>query len=414
MKKILLICLIAISSIVSAQKKVAIYVTGSDEVENSIKKIVADELVSGIVQNKDYTAVERSADFLAEIQKEQVYQRSGNVDDRQICDLGKQFGVDLVCVANITPFRDAFYINARLIDVETANVQATARETSALNTLDEFVETSESLASKLVGRKAQEKASEVLTQDYSLVTSGDPYMIPIEIDNTGTYTKAIFKFVTPVKNEIFVSLSGYAQDDKTGLKYPFLDVGGGIIHDQWTDVDPGIHTFTISCEKMPENIEEVTIFHPEDRYWKLRLTPYGKRNYYRFEDRTEEIFKLSVQANKANEADALQKQEEQARQQDELAKNIVSLGEAIANAVNPEYILKITNNRLHTRVVYVDGQRVGVVGGLSVAVFRVSTKFYKTIELVQKNYLISPARERFTNARQPVRGQTVEIVDNPL
>lgn len=405
--------MLAIASIVSAQKKVAIYVTGSDEVENSIKKIVADELVSGIVQNKDYTAVERSADFLAEIQKEQVYQRSGNVDDRQICDLGKQFGVDLVCVANITPFRDAFYINARLIDVETVSVQATARETSALNTLDEFVETSESLASKLVGRKAQEKAAEVLTQDYSLVTSGDPYMTPIEIDNTGTYTKAVFKYVTPVKNKIIVSLSSYAQDDKTGMKYKFIG-SSGIVADQWTDVDAGIHTFTVFCEKMPESIEEITIFYTQDRYWKLRLTPYGKRNYFRFEDRTEELFKQSVQAQKANEEAAIQQQKEQARQQDELAKNIVNLGEAIANAVNSEYILKVTNNRAHTRIVYVDGQRVGEVGGLSVATFRVSTRYYKMIELVQKNYLISPSRERFTNPNKPTTAQVVEIVDNPL
>ena len=413
MKNFLLICLIAISGFVAAQKKVAIYVTGSDEVENSIKKIVADELVSGIVQNKDYTAVERSADFLAEIQKEQVYQRSGNVDDRQICDLGKQFGVDLVCVANITPFRDAFYINARLIDVETASVQATARETSLLNTLDEFVETSESLASKLVGRKAQETASEVLTHEYSLVTSGDPYMTPIEIDNTGPYTKAVFKFVTPVRNRIIVSLSSYAQDDKTGLKYKFIGASG-IVADQWTEVDPGIYTFIVSCEKMPDDIEEVTIYYTQDRFWKLRLTPYGKRNYFRFEDRTEELFKQSVQAQNANEAAALQKQAEQARQQDELAQNIANLGDAIANAINSEYILKVTNNRAHTRIVYVDGQRVGEVGGLSVAVFRVSTKFYKTIELVQKNYLFSPSRERFTNPNKPTKAQIVEIVDNPF
>lgn len=165
---------------------------------------------------------------------------------------------------------------------------------------------------------------------------------------------------------------------------------------------------------MPDDIEEVTIYYTQDRFWKLRLTPYGKRNYFRFEDRTEELFKQSVQAQNANEAAALQKQAEQARQQDELAQNIANLGDAIANAINSEYILKVTNNRAHTRIVYVDGQRVGEVGGLSVAVFRVSTKFYKTIELVQKNYLFSPSRERFTNPNKPTKAQVVEIVDNPF
>ena len=95
---------------------------------------------------------------------------------------------------------------------------------------------------------------------------------------------------------------------------------------------------------MPDDIEEVTIYYTQDRFWKLRLTPYGKRNYFRFEDRTEELFKQSVQAQNANEAAALQKQAEQARQQDELAQNIANLGDAIANAINSEYILKVTNN----------------------------------------------------------------------
>lgn len=294
MKKLFIILLSALSLTAFAQqKKVAVYVTGSNDVDNSLKKIVATELVAGIVQNKEYQAVERSSDFLNELQKEQNYQRAGNVDDQQISALGRQFGVDLVCVADITPFRDTYYINARLINVETATVQTMARETSALSTLDEFVQTAENLTSKLVGKIAIEKAEEIYPQEYSLVTQGDPYMTPIEIDNTGSYTKAVFKFVTPIDNRIIVSLSSYAEDNNTGKQYRFIGASG-IVANKWTNVPAGIHAFTVSCEKMPDDIKDITIYYTKDRYWKLRLTPYGKRNYYRFEDKTEELYNQAI------------------------------------------------------------------------------------------------------------------------
>ena len=414
MKKLLIIFLSALSLTMYAEKKkVAVYVTSPESVEEATRQIVGSELVAAFVANNEYNAVERTSDFLREINKEQTYQHSGNVDDQQISDMGKQFGVDMVCVASIMPFRDEYYINARLINVETATVQATARETSALNKLDEFIQAAENLASKLAGKEAKAKAVEIDSKEYSLVTSGDPYMTPIEIDNTGTYTKAIFKYVTAVPNRIIVSLSSYAQDDKTGKQYPFIGASG-IIADQWTELDPGIHSFTVSCEKMPEDLEEVTIYYTSDRYWKLRLTPYGRRNYYRFEDRTEELYNQAVKEQQEKAARAAKAQEEKARQQQELQESFSQFGNAIANIVNPQYYLKVTNNRAHTRIVYVDGQQIGEISGLSVKTFVVSTKLYKKIEFVQKNYLISPKHETFTNKQQPQNGQTVEVVNNPL
>lgn len=414
MKKFLLILLSALSLTAFAQqKKVAVYVTSPESVEETTRQIVGSELVAAFVANNEYNAVERTSDFLHELNREQTYQRSGNVDDRQISEMGKQFGVDLVCVANIMPFREAYYINARLINVETATVQASARETSALNTLDEFIDACEHLASKLAGSEARNKAVEIESEEYSLITYGDPYMTPIEIDNTGTYTKAVFKYVTATPNKIIVSLSSYAQDDQTGLQYKFIGASG-IVADQWTNVDAGIHTFTVYCEKMPENIEKVTIYYTNDRYWKLRLAPYQRRNYYRFEDRTVELYNQAVKEQQEKMERAARQQEETARSQRELQESLTQLGNAISNAINPQYYLKVTNNRAHTRIVYVDGQKIGEISGLSEKTFAVPTNLFRKIEFVQKNYLISPSRETFTNKRQPINGQTVEIVNNPL
>src|SRR5574344_1080667 len=102
--KTILIATVAIfiAATASAQnkQKVAVYVTG--DADNGTKKVVGAKLVSAITKDDNYMAVERTADFLAELSKEQGYQQSGAVADNQIVTLGKQFGVRFVCVADIT------------------------------------------------------------------------------------------------------------------------------------------------------------------------------------------------------------------------------------------------------------------------------------------------------------------------
>jgi hypothetical protein len=105
----------------SKKQKVAVYVTGAKE--EGTNEFVGAYLVDAIVQSSDYIAVERTSDFLKELSKEQGYQQSGAVDDDQISRLGKQFGVQLVCIAKIANMGNKQFVSARLIDVETATVK---------------------------------------------------------------------------------------------------------------------------------------------------------------------------------------------------------------------------------------------------------------------------------------------------
>ncbi len=135
-----------------AQKKVAVYVTSdAPSVDNATQQIIGGELVAAIVKHGQFRAVERTADFLKQISKEQDYQHSGTVDDQQISALGKQFGVDFVCVASIMPYKKSYYLQARLIDVETATVQNIARETSNFSSLEEIMRVASTVATQLIG-----------------------------------------------------------------------------------------------------------------------------------------------------------------------------------------------------------------------------------------------------------------------
>ena len=136
MRKLLILLLSVFSLTISAQKKkVAVYVTGDDP----INSIMGDHLVDGIAHDGKYIAVERTASFLNELVKEQSYQQTGAVDDNEISRLGKQFGVDYVCVA--TPF-DVWgekYISARMIDVERAEVIATSSANGKMENSTQFL-----------------------------------------------------------------------------------------------------------------------------------------------------------------------------------------------------------------------------------------------------------------------------------
>jgi len=104
-----------------AKINVAVYVHGTADEE--LKKVVAQRIIATMVRSNEYAVVERTSEFLAELKREQGYQYSGNVDDGQIIKLSKQFGVKLVCVADVqSPSSYRYLIATRMIDIETGLV----------------------------------------------------------------------------------------------------------------------------------------------------------------------------------------------------------------------------------------------------------------------------------------------------
>ena len=154
--KVFIVLLLASSMTAVAQKKVAVYVTGQ---QSGITKVLGDQLVAAFANNGKYIAIERTASFLSELNKEQGYQRTGAVDDNELSRLGKQFGVQLVCVAEITEVFGENYVSARLIDVETAEILNTSNMNSALSNMDEMKSVCSKLAIDLTTETVQEKAA---------------------------------------------------------------------------------------------------------------------------------------------------------------------------------------------------------------------------------------------------------------
>jgi hypothetical protein len=125
MKKKLIFGLLALfcaATLATAQDlpRIAVYVTG--DVPENERTALGTVMLSSLINSGRYRGIERSGAFLAEIEREQVTQRSGTIDDNQISKLGRQFGVRFVCIAAITPAFGSYQISARIVDVETAEV----------------------------------------------------------------------------------------------------------------------------------------------------------------------------------------------------------------------------------------------------------------------------------------------------
>ena len=143
MKKILFLMLALVPTLLMAQRKVGVYVIAPESVEADIKEILGSELATAIGQNRDFQATDRTIEFARVMDT--------NQDNMIICSVGQQMGVDLVCVANITTFRDSYYIKARLLDVRTKEAINSASEGSALATLEDVLTASSRLAERLCG-----------------------------------------------------------------------------------------------------------------------------------------------------------------------------------------------------------------------------------------------------------------------
>lgn len=135
------------SSAQTAKQKVAIYVTG--DVESGYKKVIGSKLVTGITRSDNYVAVERTADFLSELTREQDYQMSGAVSDNQIARIGQQFGVRYVLIADISELFESMFISARMIDVQTAQILKSAETDRVISGMEDLTKCAENIVSKI-------------------------------------------------------------------------------------------------------------------------------------------------------------------------------------------------------------------------------------------------------------------------
>ncbi|MBP5496987.1 MAG: hypothetical protein J6X98_07440 [Bacteroidales bacterium] len=100
----------------------AVYATGiqnDQPLSTSLLTVVQNKTITKLTGEGNYRLIERSGEFLKEIQNEQNMQQSGEVADGQIAELGAGYGAQKVCVVSVTIIDHYLYIATRIVDVTT-------------------------------------------------------------------------------------------------------------------------------------------------------------------------------------------------------------------------------------------------------------------------------------------------------
>jgi hypothetical protein len=139
----------------SSRQKIAVYVTGS--VNENEKKVLGTRILSELINSNRYRAVERSDDFVKELDRELSKQMSGDVDDNQITAIGRQYGVQVICVADWTQALGSYSVSARLIEIESAEIIALADESCYIVEMKDLQKISTEVARVLLGGKKDKK-----------------------------------------------------------------------------------------------------------------------------------------------------------------------------------------------------------------------------------------------------------------
>lgn len=156
MKRILLFLAVAAMAMTSmAQEKVAILETvdKAGNIPYGIKLLLRSSLTTAISNTPGYEGYDRVD--MASIAGEQEFQRTGNVSDTQIKQIGVAAGAKYVLVAEAAKYDDVrIIITAKLLDVETFGVKSSAVQITGTSA-DEMKRSCEQLAKDLIKQKTE-------------------------------------------------------------------------------------------------------------------------------------------------------------------------------------------------------------------------------------------------------------------
>lgn len=129
-------------------QKVGVYVTG--EVNAGNKKIAGQKIVAGISANPDFSATERTSSFLSELAKDHDYKVNTPVNEARIIEIGRQFGLDYVVVAEFTEAMGELVISAKMMDVQGNTQPVNAENIVKVRQASDLMRSSEDIAKQLL------------------------------------------------------------------------------------------------------------------------------------------------------------------------------------------------------------------------------------------------------------------------
>ena len=153
MKKALIILLsLCCFAVAKDKQRVAVYMAGEEPLgAQGVHNVLGGELAKAISRSDRFSAVDRTDAIQSQLAQEHQFQRSGAVSDEQIKALGQQFGVQYLCIVQISALQgDVFYLDVRLVNVVTAEIIGTVTASSDLKGSAEMIRIARHTARELL------------------------------------------------------------------------------------------------------------------------------------------------------------------------------------------------------------------------------------------------------------------------
>ena len=161
--------------------RIAVYVTG--DIDDNGNRALSARMLTALVRSGRYTGAERPNAFIAEVETKQGELSGGVLDDDQISELGKQFGINFVCVANITSAFGEYSVSARIIDVENVTTTLAGTAHGQLRTMDDLAHIVDGVVQDMFGEPARQPQHIVAPQP-----KPEPEPEPASVSVTVTFT----------------------------------------------------------------------------------------------------------------------------------------------------------------------------------------------------------------------------------
>ena len=205
-----------------------------------VDNYVTDALTEAMFNTGKVKIIERAN--LESILKEQKFQASGLVNEATAKSIGMIVGVDFVCYGTLKDLGDEITVNARVVDVETGEVCAIARETiekdtylkdqpqSAVGVSNLPIKSSAKISTSTSKSTSQPKITAVTNNAWKVVKYRNDF---------DGYTKYIFRVYSTDEKFVFLS---YKKCDLSANSRVIAGVGGWV----WDHFDIKTHEGTVT------------------------------------------------------------------------------------------------------------------------------------------------------------------------
>ncbi|MDR3226380.1 MAG: CsgG/HfaB family protein [Prevotellaceae bacterium] len=218
MKKIfilLLICLCVSTVYGQEKKKVAIFESIGNAVDEDVKGAILDALGEGIYNSNKYILLERAN--YAQLLKEYDFQQSGAVDDEQLLEIGKAAGADYACYASVRKIGINYRIAYRLVEVSTAAIEFSGSK-STQKGVNDLLDVINAIAEEMFTDKNSSNVKKAITQEpiqkpAPTVNINTENYATLHIYRPGNFVGSLVSYQITLNGSHAVSLSNKSKAD---------------------------------------------------------------------------------------------------------------------------------------------------------------------------------------------------------